>query len=141
MKKSVHRYDYRVIYGDTDTAGVMYYGTYMRLFEIGRTEFMRSIQGLTYRELEQNGIRLPVVELNARYKNSARYDDLVVIETFLREVNRACISFQYEIMDSSSDKLLVKGYTKHAATDKEGRLIRMPDSLINLKDLMVESSA
>jgi acyl-CoA thioester hydrolase len=125
-----HRHEYRVIYGDTDTAGVMYYGTYMRLFEIGRTEFMRSVYNLSYRELEEGGIVLPVVELYARYRSPAKYDDIVVIETCLRGITRATISFQHEIRDAESERLIAEGHTKHAATTHDGRLARMPEALV-----------
>lgn len=131
MQSTVHRHNYRVIYGDTDTAGVMYYGTYMRLFEIGRTEYMRDIHKLSYKEFAEQGVILPVVEVYARYRSPARYDDMLVIETSLDEITRATVSFRYEIMESLSARLIVEGYTKHAATDHEGRLARMPRSLMD----------
>lgn len=76
---------YRVIYGDTDCGGVMYYANYLRLFEMGRTELIRAY-GLSYKEIEEEmGIILPVVEVKARYKASAKYDDLLRIRTTLVE--------------------------------------------------------
>ena len=127
----VHRHEYRVIYGDTDTAGIMYYGTYMRLFEIGRTEYMRNVHKLSYKEFSEQGVILPVAEVYARYRSPARYDDILIIETGLDDITRATVSFNYEIRESVSSKLIVEGYTKHAATDHEGRLSRMPNSLMD----------
>ncbi|OAQ21815.1 acyl-CoA thioesterase [Thermosulfurimonas dismutans] len=118
---------YRVIYGDTDTGGVMYYGNYLRLFEIGRTELLR-VQGITYREIEEGeGLILPVVEAHVRYKAPARYDDLLTIRTVLSEVKPHRIRFNYEIR--REEKLLVQGYTVHVPVTREGRLTRFSQTL------------
>ena len=82
---------YRVIYGDTDQMGVVYYANYLRWFERGRSEFLRHI-GLPYSAIEKKGFHFPVAEVTCRYAQSARYDDLVQIETELTEL--ACISHQ-----------------------------------------------
>ena len=118
---------YRVIYGDTDTGGVMYYGNYLRLFEIGRTELLRT-KGITYREIEEReGLILPVVEVYLRYKAPAFYDDLLTIHTTLSEVKPYRICFGYEIRREA--KLLVQGYTVHVPVTRQGRLTRFPRSL------------
>ncbi|HIE32625.1 MAG TPA: acyl-CoA thioesterase [Thermodesulfobacteriaceae bacterium] len=119
--------DYRVIYGDTDCGGVMYYGNYLRLFEIGRTELLRA-QGLSYREIEEKeGLILPVVEVHVRYKAPARYDDLITIEIHLSEIKPYSVRFDYRVMREG--KLLATGYTIHAPINKEGRLVRFPAHL------------
>ncbi len=123
-----HKVQYRVIYGDTDKAGVMYYGNYFRLFEIGRTELLRCRLDLPYSRLEEMGIIFPVVEAYARYKASAHYDDLLEIETRLENNTRVSISFSYEIW--REDKLLVSGHTKHASVDPTGRLIKIPQGIM-----------
>ncbi len=123
------RVSYRVIYADTDTGGVMYYGNYLRLFEIGRTELLRA-QGLNYREIEEKeGLILPVVEVSVRYKAPARYDDLLEIETRLSEVKPHRLRFDYQIY--RAEKLLVLGHTVHAPVSREGRLQRFPASLLS----------
>ena len=131
MKSNIHKLEYRVIYGDTDRAGVMYYGTYMRLFESGRTEFIRSRWGISYRQLEEQGIILPVAELYARYRAPARYDDLLIIETTLMDITRVTISFEYKIKLAGSDTILAEGHTKHAATDSRGRVGRIPADILD----------
>jgi acyl-CoA thioester hydrolase len=83
---------YRVIYGDTDQMGVVYYANYLHWFERGRSEFLRQI-GLPYAVIEQQGFHFPVVEVSCRYTQSARYDDVIRIETQLTEVGRAALSF------------------------------------------------
>ncbi len=118
---------YRVIYGDTDCGGVMYYGNYLRLFEIGRTELLRSV-GVSYREIEEKeGLILPVVEVHVRYKAPARYDDLLTIETRLTELKPHRVRFDYEVR--REERLLAQGYTVHAPVTRAGRLTRFPEPL------------
>ncbi len=76
---------YRVCYGDTDKMGVMYYGNYPRLYEIGRTEMIRKIWK-SYREVEESGIILPVRSLNAQYHKPAVYDEILTIRTIIKEI-------------------------------------------------------
>ncbi|HZD41108.1 MAG TPA: thioesterase family protein, partial [Terriglobales bacterium] len=78
----LNQVSYRVLYGDTDKMGVVYYGNYLRWFEKGRGEFLRQL-GIPYLSVEQRGIHFPVIEVACRYFRSARYDDLITIETQL----------------------------------------------------------
>jgi len=120
----------RVIYGDTDQMGVVYYANYLRFFEAGRAEFMRS-KGLSYRDFEaDHGLLLPVTEAGVQYRQPARYDDLVTIETALREVRRASAVFGYRIL--RGEELLATGHTLHACLDRGGRIQRMPRELLDL---------
>jgi acyl-CoA thioester hydrolase len=126
LKEPIHLYRYRVIYGDTDTGGVVYYGNYLRFFEIGRNEFVRSILKMSYRELEHRGLILPVTEVYCRYKASAHYDDLLEISTSLVRFSRVSMRFHYEIHRLPAHSLLVRGVTVHAATDTKGHLTHLP---------------
>jgi acyl-CoA thioester hydrolase len=135
LKEPVHRCSCRVLYGDTDSGGVVYYANYLRYFEQGRTEYMRDFLS-SYRELEARGYILPVVECYSRYKASAAYDDLLVIETGLAEVKPVSCRFNYRILRQADGKLLATGYTLHAAVDHKGKLARLPaDLLANLDNL------
>ncbi len=119
----------RVIYGDTDQMGVVYYANYLRFFEAGRNEFIRA-KGLRYRDFEEvHRLRLPVVEAHVAYKSPARYDDLLRVETRLTEVRRASARFGYRILRAGD--LLVTGHTVHACVDLEGRVQRMPSALLD----------
>ncbi len=123
----------RVLYGDTDAGGVVYYANYLRYFEYGRTEFMRD-RVCSYRELEADGLILPVVECACRYRRSARYDDSLRIETALADVSRASCRFVYRIVRDDDDCLLAFGHTVHAPVDRSGRLVRFsPDLLAALQ--------
>jgi len=89
---------YRVIYGDTDSGKVMYYGNYLRVMEIARTEFIRNNAGISYKEIEEKyKLLLPVVEVYVRYKHPAFYDDLLVIKTQIKELKLHKITFEYTI--------------------------------------------
>jgi acyl-CoA thioester hydrolase len=121
---------YRVIYGDTDQMGVVYYANYLRWFEKGRSEFLRQLE-LPYTEIERQGFHFPVVEVSCRYLQSARYDDLIQIETNLAELGRATLKFNYRIWRSTDNCALATGMTKHASTDHAGRIARMPKILLD----------
>jgi acyl-CoA thioester hydrolase len=123
----------RVLYGDTDAGGVVYNANYLRYFEIGRTELMRSLV-LSYREIEKLGLVLPVTECWSRYKAPAFYDDLLTIETSVAEVSALKCKFSYRVLrqeeGTSRPKLLVKGYTIHVAITRDGKLTRVPDNIV-----------
>jgi acyl-CoA thioester hydrolase len=122
------RTEIRVIYGDTDQMGVVYYGNYLRYFEAARNEFIRA-KGLRYRDFEaEYALRLPVIEAHVSYKQPARYDDLIAVEISLAEARRASARFDYRIL--RDDVVLVTGHTRHACVDLEGRVQRMPAGLI-----------
>ena len=119
---------YRVIYGDTDQMGVVYYANYLRWFEKGRAEWLRQI-GLPYGEIERQGFHFPVAEVICRYSNSAHYDEVVKIETELAELGRATLRFSYRITRETDDVLLATGSTKHACIDRGSRMARIPKIL------------
>jgi acyl-CoA thioester hydrolase len=122
--------DIRVIYGDTDQMGIVYYANYLRFFEAGRNEFIRA-RGLRYRDFETRfGLRLPVAEAQVSYRSPARYDDLLTVETSLSEIKRASARFGYRIVRGG--ELLATGHTVHACVDLEGRIQRMPRELLEL---------
>ncbi len=124
-----HRMKVRVIYGDTDKAGVVYYANYLRYFEMGRTELLREL-GLTYRELEdKDGVILAVVEANLRYHASAHYDDLLVIETTLEKFDKISLTFKTLIFRKGEDKPLVEGTCRLAGVNSAGKLAKLPKKL------------
>lgn len=117
---------FRVRYAETDAMGVVHHTSYLVWFEVGRTEYTRAV-GLPYREVEDVGVRLVVVEAYAQFHRPARYDDLVVVRTTVGEGTKATLTFRYEVRLQSDGTLLVSGHTVHAATDLSGRVQRMPE--------------
>jgi acyl-CoA thioester hydrolase len=129
---------YRVIYGDTDQMGVVYYANYLRWFEIGRNEWLRQF-GSAYTSIEQTGLRFPVTEVTCRYLRPARYDDQVIIETTLRSLGRASLKFDYKIHRQDDGLLLSEGYTRHACVDRAGQLTKIPPSLGHILKAAISS--
>jgi len=124
----MERCEIRVIYGDTDQMGVVYYANYLRWFEAGRTEFLRA-KGLSYSDFEaKEKLILPVVEAGVTYRQPARYDDLVAVETRLAEVRRASARFEYEVRRGGD--LLAAGFTVHACVSVGGRIERLPREFV-----------
>lgn len=121
----------RVIYGDTDQMGVVYYANYFRYFEYARNEYFRA-RGGNYRALEREGSFLPVVEATCQYKAPAKYDDLLVIRTEVPLIKRASLTFAYEIRREGEERILCTGRTVHACVGADGRPTRMPDAIIRM---------
>jgi acyl-CoA thioester hydrolase len=92
----------RVRYGETDKMGYVYYGFYSLYYEEARTETMRQL-GLTYRELEKDGIMMPVSKMNVKYIRPAMYDEVITVRTIIREQPTSRITFEYEIYNEARD--------------------------------------
>ena len=127
----MHRFALRVRYADTDRMGFAYYANYLRWFEIGRAEMMRSL-GTSYREIEDSGVSLPVVDASCRYRKPARYDDLLVIETAVAHLGRASVEFAYRVLREADGERLASGRTQHCFLAPDGRPARAPAALIEL---------
>ncbi|MFY8188702.1 MAG: acyl-CoA thioesterase [Flavobacterium sp.] len=94
----------RVRYSETDQMGVVYHGNYLPYFEVGRVEWLRN-QGISYKELEEKGIALPIVNININYKKPARYDDLLSIKTSFVSQSSVKITFECEIFNEANELL------------------------------------
>jgi len=121
----------RVRYAETDQMGVVYYANYLAWFEVGRTEWLRSL-GWTYREMEAHGSRLPVIEAHCEYRQSARYDDEIEIRTRGELLSPVRIRFAYDVVRRVDGALVAQGHTMHAATDTGGRPKKLPDRVRSL---------
>ena len=108
--------------------GIAHHTAYLVWFEVGRTEYTRAM-GLPYRQVEQSGTRLVVVEVSCRYRQPARYDDVLVVQTTVRALTRATVTFAYKVRRKDDQMLLVEGSTVHAATDGAGRVKRIPETV------------
>ena len=113
----------RVRYADTDRMGVAYYANYLVWFEVGRTEWFRET-GLSYREIEHDGVSLPVIEAHCEYRQSARYDDELEVRTRATLVTPVRVRFDYEVRRPDGS-LAAVGHTVHAAVDPDGRPRRL----------------
>jgi acyl-CoA thioester hydrolase len=121
----------RVRYAETDQMGVAWHGSYFAWFEVGRTELLRE-RGMSYRELEAGDLHLPLIEASARYRQPARYDDVLEIRTRVADHSGARVSFDYEVHREGSAEPIATGFTAHAAVDGRGRPRRLPAELRRL---------
>jgi len=121
----------RVRYAETDQMGIAYHGNYFAWFEVGRTDLLRGL-GLTYRELEADGLRLPVIETRARFLRPALYDDVLDVRTRLAQLGGARLCFEYEVHREDSEAPLATGATVHAAVDRDGKPRRLPRQIRSL---------
>lgn len=109
----------RVRYGETDRMGYMYYGHYPEYFEVSRTDMIRSL-GLSYRDIEDMGIIMPVRSLHVDYKNPARYDELLVVKSIMNKLPEIKLDIDYEIYNEQN-QLVCKGNTILAFVDAKTR--------------------
>jgi acyl-CoA thioester hydrolase len=116
----------RVRYAETDQMGVVYYANYFVWFEVGRTELLRSMGG-TYRDLEAEGIFLPVIEATCAYTQPSRYDDELEVRTTGRLLSPVRLEFVYEVVRLSDAVTTATGRTEHAALNPRGRPCRLPE--------------
>lgn len=123
-----HITELRVRYGETDQMGVVYHAEYLVYCEIGRTELIRTL-GMTYAEMEARGCLLAVSEASMRFHASARYDDLLRIETRLTDLRSRAVSFDYAIHLATSGARLVSARTSLVAIDTSGRPVTIPPDI------------
>ncbi len=119
----------RVRYAETDQMDIVYYGNYAQYFEVGRAECIRAL-GFTYKKMEEMGVRMPVVHMEARFLRAAHYDDLITIKTVLKELPlKHEIHFHHEVFNEKK-KLITTGKVSLFFIDtKTGKWIVMPEDL------------
>lgn len=114
----------RARYAETDRMGVVYYANYFVWFEVARGDLLRSL-GWSYREMEADGIVLPVIEAHCAYRRPARYDDVIEIRTTGRIASPVRMEFDYEVAIGDGEPAAT-GHTVHAAVNTDGRPCRLP---------------
>ena len=122
---------YRILYADTDMMGVVYYGNYGRFFEMGRTEMIREM-GMPYIELEKQGIVMPVFSVESKYRNVLKYDELVTIETTLKELPTARMEFFHRILNESGSVAHEAKVVLVFLDRLTNRPVRAPETLVKL---------
>jgi acyl-CoA thioester hydrolase len=115
----------RVRYAETDRMGVVYYANYFVWFEVARADLLRTL-GWTYREMEETGVFLPVIEAHCDYRRPARYDDELEVRTEGAVTSPIRMAFSYEVTVKGQREVAAAGRTVHAALDREGRPCRLP---------------
>jgi acyl-CoA thioester hydrolase len=114
----------RVRYADTDQMRVVHHARFLEYFELGRSDLIRKL-GMSYGELEARGIFLPVSEVYAKYRRPALYDELIVVESIIKEIPKASLRIDYKVLREEESDLLAEGFTVHGflsgATNKPTR--------------------
>jgi acyl-CoA thioester hydrolase len=124
-----HTSKLRIRYAETDQMDIVYYGNYAQYFEVGRTECIRDL-GFTYKEMEAMGVRMPVVEMKARYLRPAHYDDLITIKTILKELpGDHAITFHNEVYNEKNKLLTTGEVTLYFISIETGKRVHMPKEL------------
>ena len=126
MTAERHEIEVRVRYAETDRMGLLHHANYFIYFEMGRTELLR-LRGLTYRDMEDAGHLLVIVDLGCKYKKPAYYDDLLTVRTTVERVTHVKIVHRYEVLRAGL--LLAEGHSTLACVDREGRPQALPDSI------------
>jgi acyl-CoA thioester hydrolase len=125
LNSTVAETTFHVRYAETDKMGIVHHAAYVVWFEEGRSNWLRTF-GSSYAAFEEDGISLAVSELNARYGQPARYDQLITVRCWVEEVKSRKITFRYEIVDADTGTQLVRGYTRHICVDRTGKVTAIP---------------
>ncbi len=116
-------------YAETDQMGVAYYANYLVWFEVGRSDFCRE-KGFSYAELEALGFKLVVTDVHCRYRNSARYDEVLRVRTEIKGINRRMITFGYQILRREGNEVIATGETRHVSLDSNGKPKTLPTEFV-----------
>ena len=131
MVKQNFYYSVRIRFADTDPMGVVYHAKYFEWFEAARTELIRA-NGMSYKDLDEMGLSLPVIEAYCRYRQAVIYDELIRIKTCLAHFNRVKLRLEYQVFGENDQELRIDGYTVHCFTDSRGKPVRAPEEIIHL---------
>lgn len=123
--------DVRVRYSETDQMGVVYHGNYVPYFEIGRVEWLRN-KGISYKELEESGIALPIVSMHLNYKKPARYDDLLTVITKFKSHSSVKIEFDCEIRNEKDELLTTAHFILVFVDINLGKPIAPPQYILDI---------
>jgi len=121
-----HESRLRARYAETDQMGVVYYANYFVWMEVGRVEYCKSA-GFRYKDMEaEDDILMVVVEAHCRYVSPARYDDEIIVKTYVEKATVRMIQFGYDLREANSNRLLATGYTRHIFCGRDLKPMRLP---------------
>ena len=121
MKDHIHQK--KVYYKDVDKMGIVYYSRYLEYFEESRTELLSSL-GLKVSDIEKLGIILPVISCHCEFKKGARFEDIILVRSWIEERPRSTLKISYEAILKKTNDLLVKGYTIHAFVNSKWKAVK-----------------
>lgn len=124
-----HKFEQKVYYSDTDAYGVVWHGSYLRWLEAGRVELCEKM-GYNLIDLQAQDITLPVVNINVRYKSSAKLNDEMIIETFIQKFNSLSVTFEQRIFNKQTGKTFIEAIVDVVAINNNGKLYRKMPSIL-----------
>ena len=131
MDMYINEIKLKVRYVETDQMGIAHHSNHYAWFEVGRTEYITAI-GMTYKDMEKNNILLPVVESSCRYIEGAKYEDILIIQTYMKELNGAKVIFNYNVIREKDGKNLAKGSTTHAFVNEKFRVVNLKKANVDM---------
>lgn len=136
--------DIRVRYSETDQMGIVYHSNYFPWFEEARTGLFEAVMGMTYQELEEQGILFPLVECNCRFRRPAHYADRLAVRARVREVKGARVTIEYEAYRQPDGELLACGFTTHVFVGRDFKplnILRVKPEVYQKLQASVETSS
>ncbi len=128
--------EFIVRYAETDQMGIVHHSVYPVWFEAGRTEFIK-IAGMSYSEIEERGLLLPLISLQCIYKGFSKYEDKIIVETFIKDIAAVRIIFGYEVSKNGDGKVITEGETSHAWTNKNLKPVNLKKAEPGLYELFI----
>jgi acyl-CoA thioester hydrolase len=127
---TTHETEIVVRYSETDQMGRVYYSRYLEWFELSRAEHLKSA-GFPYSEMEKLGLYLVVADTYIKYVRPAKYEETITVTTMIKEVNKASVVFEYEVVNEKKE-MLATGNSKLVAVTKDGKVTSIPDDIRKL---------
>lgn len=121
----VSRLDYRVPFSETDAMGIVHHSNYPRYFERGRVELLREL-GRPYSAMVERGLHFPVLRIDATFRRPARFDDVLMIETRIKEITKTRLIFDYRILAKNGEAVLTEGWSEHCCVNAELKPVAIP---------------
>ena len=123
-----HETKLSVRYSETDQMKRVYYSRYLEWFELARSEHLKAA-GFPYSEMEKQGVFLVVADTYIKYIKPAQYEETIIIKTIIKGINKASVTFEYEVINNKTKELLATGNSKLASVTKDGKISQIPQSV------------
>ena len=130
---NLNKLEFRIRYSMTDHFGVVYYARYLDMLEAGRTEILRE-NSITYSDYEKKGIFAPVVKVEVEFKQPARYDDILILETKIEKIGNSSVEFSYKFHKKSDNTLVATAKTINVFITKKGEKVKVPEEVRKILD-------
>lgn len=124
-------------YSETDQMGIIHHSNYAVWFEAGRTDFLKKA-GIPNKEIEEQGVLLPLYEMNCKFKSPARYEDEIIVKTKLEYIGKVRIVFSYQVLNAKDGSVLTTGETKHAWTNKSLKPVNAQLLILDIYNVLCE---